>query len=72
MKPTPVQDAVETTHREFALSPALERIIRWVERHPRTVLAGALVAVMAVVLAQLPVQRSVEYDAYSGETPLFV
>ena len=65
-------DTVETKLEEFALPPALEKIARWVESHPRAVLAGALVVLMAVVLAQSPADSTSEADPYSGETPLFV
>ena len=65
-------DTVENKLEEFALPPALEKIARWVESHPRAVLAGALVVLMAVVLAQSPADAKSEMDAYGGETPLFV
>ncbi|MCH6553878.1 MAG: hypothetical protein IH793_06940, partial [Acidobacteria bacterium] len=36
----------------FDLSSVLEKAAEWVERNPRAVLAGALVVVTAVMLAQ--------------------
>ncbi|MFQ5777803.1 MAG: hypothetical protein ACE5IP_07325 [Terriglobia bacterium] len=54
------------------LPPAMETALRWVERHPRTVVTGALVVAMAVLLAQSPQKPLAELDAYNGETPLFV
>jgi hypothetical protein len=65
-------DTVENRLQEFVLPPALEKIARWVESHPRAVLAGALVLLMAVVLAQSPADSESEADPYGGETPLFV
>ena len=65
-------DTVETKLQEFALPPALEKVARWVESHPRAVLAAALVVLMAVVLTQSPADPKSEADSYSGETPLFV
>ena len=65
-------DTVQTTLEEFALPPTLETVARWVQRHPRAVLAGAAMLLMAVLLAQMPAESSAEADAYSGETPLFV
>jgi hypothetical protein len=65
-------DAVETRLEEFALPPILEKVAHWVVRHPQAVVAGALVVLMAVVLAQSPSDTSAEADPYVGETPLFV
>lgn len=65
-------DTVETTLEEFSLPPSVEKVARWVERHPRAVLAGALVLVMAVLLAQVPDEKPDEVEAYDGQTPLFV
>jgi len=65
-------DTVETRLEEFALPPALEKIAHWVVRHPQAVVAGALVVLMAVVLAQSPADAKAEVDPYGGETPLFV
>ncbi len=65
-------DTEETTVPEFNLPPLLEKTLRWVERHPRAVVAGALVLVMAALLSQVPSETKPEPDAYNGETPLFV
>ena len=65
-------DTIRTTLDAFEAPPYLEKAVLWLERHPRAVLAGALVVAMAVVLAQTPAEQTVEYDAYNGETPLFV
>lgn len=65
-------DTVRTTLEEFGLPPIVERAAHWVERHPKTVLAGALVLVMAVLLAQSPGEPAADPDPYNGETPLFV
>ncbi len=65
-------DTVHTSLREFGLPPMVERVARWVERHPKTVLAGALVLAMAVLLTQSPSDAATDPDPYNGETPLFV
>lgn len=65
-------DTIRTTLQEFGLPPYVERAARWVERHPKTVLAGALIVTLTVLLAQTPAEQSTEADPYSGETPLFV
>lgn len=72
MKLRKTWDTIQTKLEEFDLPPYLEKAARWVERHPRTVLAGAVVVLMAVALSQTPTEKPVEYDAYSDETPLFV
>jgi hypothetical protein len=65
-------DTIHTSLREFGLPPMVERAARWVEKHPKTVLAGALVLVVAVLLTQSPGETAADPDAYNGETPLFV
>jgi hypothetical protein len=65
-------DTVQTTLEAFEAPEWLEKAVAWLERHPRAVLAGAMVVAMAVLLAQTPGEGSVEHDAYNGETPLFV
>jgi hypothetical protein len=65
-------DTIRTTVEEFNLPPYLERTVQWLERHPRAVVAGALVVVMAALLTQIPSESALEQDAYNGETPLFV
>jgi hypothetical protein len=65
-------DTIHTSLREFGLPPIVERAARWVERHPKTVLAGALVLAMAVLLTQSPGDAAGDPDPYNGETPLFV
>ncbi len=65
-------DTLRTPLKEFDLPPFVERAARWVERHPKTVLAGALILTLTVLLAQTPAEQSTEADPYSGETPLFV
>ena len=64
-------DSIRTNLSEYRLPPHLERLLRWVERHPQAVLAGALIVLTAVALTQTP-SESTEADPYSGETPLFV
>jgi hypothetical protein len=58
--------------QEFSLPPALEKAVRWIESHPRAVVATTAVLLMAVLLAQTPGNAAAEQDAYSDETPLFV
>lgn len=65
-------DTIHTSLREFGLPPIVEHAARWVERHPKTVLAGALVLAMAVLLTQSPADAAADPDPYNGETPLFV
>lgn len=65
-------DTLRTPLKEFGLPPFVERAARWVERHPKAVLAGALIVTLTVLLAQTPAEQSAEADPYSGETPLFV
>ena len=68
-------DAIQTRLEEFDvldLPPYVARVVRLVERHPKTVVAGALVVLMAVALTQTPSERPVESDAYSDHTPLFI
>ena len=65
-------DTIETKLEEFALPPALEKVAHWVARHPKTVLAGAVVVLMAVALAQSPSETAPEADPYGSEIPLFV
>lgn len=65
-------DTIQTKLEEFDLPPYLEKAVRWVERHPRTVIAGALVVLMAVALTQSPGEQPVEHDAYADQTPLFI
>jgi hypothetical protein len=72
MKLLQTWDTMRTTLEEFFLPPSMEKALRWVERHPQAVVAGAMVLVMAVLLAQTPAEHTVEHDAYNGETPLFV
>ena len=64
-------DTVRDTLEYFDAPPYLQKAVRWVERHPRTVLVGALVVVMTVMLARTPAEP-VEHDSYSEETPLFI
>jgi len=68
-------DAIQTRLEEFDvldLPPYVAKVVRWVERHPKTVAAGALVVLMAVALTQTPSEQPVESDAYSDHTPLFI
>ncbi len=65
-------DTIQAKLEEFDLPPYLENTLRWVERHPRTVMAGALVLLMAAALTQVPGEPPVEKDAYNDEVPLFV
>ena len=65
-------DTIHTSLREFGLPPVVEKAARWVEKHPKTVLTGALVLVVAVLLTQSPGESNADPDAYSDETPLFV
>lgn len=65
-------DSVRATLEKFDLPPYLEKAVRWAERHPRAIAAGALALAMAVLLAQAPGETPTEHDAYNGETPLFV
>jgi len=68
-------DAIQTRLEEFDvldLPPYVARVVRWVERHPKTVVAGALVVLMAVALTQTPGEQPVGSDAYSDHTPLFI
>lgn len=68
-------DAIQTRLEEFDvldLPPYVARVVRWVERHPKTVVAGALVVLMAVALTQTPSEQPAESDAYSDHTPLFI
>ena len=68
-------DAIQTRLEEFDvmdLPPYVAKVVRWVELHPKTVVAGALVVLMAVALTQTPSERPVESDAYSDHTPLFI
>lgn len=64
-------DTVRDTLEYVDVPPYLQKAVRWVERHPRTFLVGALVVVMAVMLARTPAEP-VEQDSYSDETPLFI
>lgn len=66
------RDTLQSTLEEFSLPPILERAVRWIESHPRAVVATTAVLLMAVLLAQTPTQPGAEPDAYSDETPLFV
>jgi hypothetical protein len=72
MKLLQTWDTIRTTVEEFSLPPYLERTVQWLERHPRAVVAGALVVVMAALLTQVPAESPVDQDAYNGEAPLFV
>lgn len=72
MKLLQTWDTMRTTLEEFILPPSIEKAVRWVERHPQAVVAGAMVIVMAVLLAQTPGEHTVEHDAYNDEIPLFV
>ncbi|HKZ52586.1 MAG TPA: hypothetical protein VJ085_04825 [Candidatus Acidoferrales bacterium] len=72
MKLLQTWDTIRTTVEEFSLPPYLEKTAQWLERHPRAVIAGTLVVVMAALLTQIPAENPVEPDAYNGETPLFV
>ena len=76
-------DAIQTRLEEFDvmdLPPYVAKAVRWVDRHPKTVaagapaalMAGALVVLMAVALTQTPSEQPVESDAYSDHTPLFI
>lgn len=65
-------DTIQTKLEEFELPPYLEKAVHWVERHPKTVLAGALVVLMAVALTQTPSEPPVEADAYADQAPLFI
>lgn len=66
------RDILDDTLDFFDLPPYLEKAVRWVQRHPRTVLTGALVLVMAVMLVRTPTEPPAEPDAYSDGTPLFI
>lgn len=72
MKLLETWDTIQTTLEEFPLPPLLVKAVRWVERHPRTVLATSLIVVLALLLAQTPGEKPTEPDPYNGETPLFV
>ena len=65
-------DTLRTPLHEFGLPPFVERAARWVEKHPKTVLAGALIVALTLLLAQTPAEQPADADPYSGETPLFV
>lgn len=68
-------DTIQTKLEEFDLldlPPYVAKVVRWVERHPKTVLAGALVVLMAVALTQTPGEQPLESDAYADHTPLFI
>ncbi|MBI4466239.1 MAG: hypothetical protein HY656_02270 [Acidobacteria bacterium] len=65
-------DTIRNSLDLFDLPPYLVKVVRWVERHPRTVLAGAVVVLMAVALTQSPAEQPVESDPYADHTPLFI
>lgn len=69
---TKTWDTLRTTLEEFDLPPYLVKSLRWMERHPRTVLAGAVLIMMAVALTQTPSEQPVAHEPYGDETPLFV
>ena len=52
----------------------VERAVRWLESHPRTVLTGALVVTtLAAALLSLPFEDDAgEFPADDGDAPLFV
>jgi hypothetical protein len=72
MKLLKTWDTIRTSLNAFSLPPALEKSVRWIERHPRAVVATALVVTLALLLTQSPGEQTSEADAYNGETPLFV
>lgn len=72
MEPLKSWKMLRAAVKEVRLPPGVETALRWVESHPRTVVTGALVVAMAVLLAQSPQKSLAEPDAYNGENPLFV
>jgi hypothetical protein len=46
--------------------------VRWVERHPKAVVATVVIVALGVLLAQTPGETPAEAEPYNGETPLFV
>ena len=55
-------------------SPLIDRAIRWLERHPRTVLTGTLaITVLAAAILNMPpeIQKDSPHSEDS-EAPLFV
>ena len=59
---------------QHAQNELVERAVRWVERHPRTVVTGALVVTaLGVLLAQsLPNPLKSETPSDETEAPLFI
>ena len=63
---------------DYEGSPLVERAVRWLESHPRTVLTGALVVTtLAAALLSLPGSVPPEDDAMESpaedsDAPLFV
>ena len=66
------RDTLRSALEEFSLPPALEKAVRWIESHPRAVVATTAVLLMAALLAQSPGRPAGEQDAYSDDAPLFV
>lgn len=56
------------------LSPLIDQAIRWLERHPRTVLTGTLVVtVLAAAILNMPPEVSeTTPPSEDSEAPLFV
>ena len=56
------------------LTPLIDRAIRWLERHPRTVLTGTLaVTVLAAAILNMPPEvPETNPPSEDGEAPLFV
>lgn len=66
------EPGIESLLDELGLPRMLERAARWVERHPRTVLTGLLVAsALVFTLVQSPAE-TVEQDLPAEDTPLFI
>lgn len=63
---------IRTALEQLRLHASLDNALRWVERHPQAVVAGALVLAMAALLLQTPSESAAELDSYNDETPLFV
>ena len=59
---------------DYEGSPLVERAVRWLESHPRTVLTGALVVTtLAAALLSLPLEDDAkEFPAEDSDAPLFV
>ena len=68
------KNGIEELIDSLELPELVERAVRWVERHPRTVVTGALVVTaLGVLLAQsLPNPLKSETPSDETETPLFI